>query len=184
MSAEELFGIVDPWFQTGSLDESLKPVVQQYYTELTGDTGERCRRCLSYWSDVLHTLRVHLASLGFKSMENTQEYMISPKVRFVQIHGLPYVYINKGTGRESSSAKYLTDAIAKQLLKDRPDLQEVIIKNPDYVAPVKSRTRTAKAAQGNESAATAADGGQQTESPITGDVQTNDSDQADTTNQQ
>lgn len=154
MTDEELFTIVDPWYHTGSLPESLKPAVQQVYTKLSGDIGERCRRCPSYWFDVLHFLRVHLASLGFKSMEKTQEYMIDPKkAGFLQIHGLPYVYINKGSGREGPSAKFLTDSVAKQLLKDRPDLKEVIVKNPDYEAPAPKPAKPANPTGGKGKAA-------------------------------
>ncbi|WP_338876965.1 hypothetical protein WBJ53_15010 [Spirosoma sp. SC4-14] len=82
-------------------------------------------------------------------MEKTQEYMIDPKkAGFLQIHGLPYVYINKGSGREGPSAKFLTDTVAKQLLKDRPDLVEVIVKNPDYEAPAPKPAKPANATGG------------------------------------
>lgn len=136
MSPQELFNIVDPWYQTGVLPDNQKPVIQSYYTELTGDVGERCRTCPNYWNDVQHVLRVHLKSLGFQSMDNSnQQYIIRDDLAFLQIHGLPYAYINKGKGQESESAKFLTDAIAKKLLADKPDLAEVIVKNPDYVAP-------------------------------------------------
>ncbi|GAB3643925.1 hypothetical protein [Spirosoma arcticum] len=159
MSLDDLFAIVNPWFETGLLSESDKPAVQRVYTELTGDTGERCRTCASYWSDVLHTLRVHLKANGYQSMDmSNQEYIIREDTAYVQVHGLPHVYINKGTGKESASAQYLTDVIAKDLLKEKPDLADTIIKNPDYNpdsaksgkpadAPAKPAARTATAAK-------------------------------------
>ncbi|NEU67956.1 hypothetical protein [Spirosoma agri] len=66
----------------------------------------------------------------------TKKYIIRKDAAFLQVHGLPYVYINKGAGPESDSAKHLTDAIAIKLLEEKPDRAEVIILNPDYEEPV------------------------------------------------
>lgn len=153
MSLDDLFAVVNPWYETGSLPESDKPAIQQVYTELTGDTGERCRTCPSYWFDVLHTLRVYLKSNGYQSMDtSTQEYIIREDTAYLQVHGLPYVYINKGKGKESDSAKYLTDAIAKDLLKEKPDLADTIIKNPEY-APGGDKTARSDAKPAAKTAA-------------------------------
>lgn len=76
--------------------------------------------------------------------------MISDEAGYIQVHGLPYVYVNKGKAPEGESAKYLTDEIAEQLLEENPDRASVIVKNPNYdpgsaKAAAKPATTSAKA---------------------------------------
>lgn len=85
-------------------------------------------------------------------MDNTNEYMIIRTAGYIQVHGLSYVYINKGEGVESESARFLTDEIAKSLLKENPDRSAVIVRNPDFnpdakvkVADAKTKADSAKA---------------------------------------
>lgn len=135
MDADLIYQIVSQWYSTGLLSDSDKPILQAAYTEVTGLTfNASCRKC--QWSDIQHALRYHLIKeLGYQTMENTNKWMLRPDLGYLQVHGLPYVYINKGSGPENASAKWLTDAVAEEQRKKGGDMLDAIIANPDYKAP-------------------------------------------------
>lgn len=133
MDANAIYALVSQWYKTGSLAVSDQPAILAAHTEVTGITFSECRQC--QWADVQHALMYHLIKeLKLPPMDKTPKYLLKKGMDILEIHGLPYVYINKGKYAESASAKHLTDEIAEQLMEKYPDLKEVIVENPDYKA--------------------------------------------------